>query len=303
MKIGFAKVSLVIAILIPVVVFAYVSPGKPSGLVNDFAGILSVEQKATLEATLAQNEQSTGNEISVVIIKNLNGDTVENYATSLFKEWGIGKKGKDNGALLLVAIDERQMRVEVGYGLEPVLTDAQSGRIIRNVITPKFKQGDYYGGISDGVTQIITATKGEAISASAGETAPPWWANIKVDFLIFWFGFVFIQWLVSVMARSRSWWLGGVMGAVIGLVAIFFTTILAGIIVGAILTPLGLLFDFLISREYGKSKIAGKKPSWWAGGGPWIGGGGLSGGGFGGRGGFGGFGGGFSGGGGASGRW
>lgn len=296
MKKMLSRALTALAVVAPLLVFAYASPGKPLGLVNDFAQVLTAEQEAVLEQTLKQNEQTTGNEISVVTVKNLGGDTVENFAVKLFEEWGIGKKDKDNGALLLVAIDDRQMRIEVGYGLESYLTDAQSGQIIRNVIAPKFKQGDYSGGITDGVKQIIAATKGESVALP--DIASNFSAKNIFDFGLFslWFGYFVITISGSLLARSKSWWAGGIVGGVIGLFLMLFVTLIHGLIAIAVLVPIGLLFDFLVSKEYAESKLAGRKPHWWAGGG------GFSGGGFGG-GGFGGFGGGRSGGGGASGGW
>lgn len=291
------KILLALFFAAPLFAFAYSSPGKPTGFVNDFAGVLSVEQKASLEQMLLGNKQATGNEITVVTVQSLGGDTVENYAVQLFKEWGIGQKGKDTGALLLIAIGDRTMRIEVGYGLEPTLTDAISSRIIRNSITPQFKEGKYYEGIAAGVEQMVAATKGEAL-APAPETKNPWWADMQTDFILLWICFGLLQWLLSIMARSRSWWAGGALGGVIGLLTILFTTLTIGLVVAAIFVPLGLLLDFIVSREYAKSGEAGRTPHWWAGG-PWIGGGFGGGGG----GGFGGFGGGGSGGGGSSGNW
>src|SRR3989344_5277330 len=107
-------------------VFAYTSPGSPSGFVNDFAQMMSAGARAQLEQKLVQLEKDSTNEISVVTINNLDGDTIENFAVKLFQEWGIGKTKNDNGILLLIAKDDRKMRIEVGYGLEGALTDAQS---------------------------------------------------------------------------------------------------------------------------------------------------------------------------------
>lgn len=292
------KLLVILFFAVPLAAFAYTSPGKPSGFVNDFAGVLSAEQKTTLEQTLKDNQQATGNELTVVTVKSLGGDTVENYAVSLFKEWGVGKKGADNGALLLIALDDHAMRIEVGYGLEPVLTDALSSQIIRDTLAPRFKEGKYYEGITAGVAQMIAATKGEVV-ASAPETAAPWWMDMRLDVFLIWIAFGVLQWALSVLARSRSWWMGGVLGGAAGVVAWLFATMTAGLIVGAIFVPLGLLLDFFVSREYAKSGEAGRTPHWWAGG-PWIGGGFGGGGGLGG---FGGFGGGRSGGGGSSGSW
>ncbi len=278
---------------LPVAIFAYVNPGSPTGFVNDFAGVLNVEQKQQLEQKLSGFEKSTGNEISIAVIKNLGGDTVENFAVELFKDWKIGKKDKDNGALILVAIDDREMRIEVGYGLEGVLTDAQSSWIINNEMVPAFRDNDFYGGLNTATDKIISAIGGEVIS----EDKP---AAPKVDYfnILAFVIFVFV-WLGSILGRSKSWWAGGVVGGIAGIIIGFIKGFLYfGVISLAILIPLGLLFDFIASKTYSKSKSQGKVPPWWIGGGGF--GSGSKGGGFGG---FGGFGGGSSGGGGASGRW
>jgi uncharacterized protein len=287
-----------LALAVPLAAFAYTSPGKPTGFVNDFASVFTVEQKASLEQVLTENEKATGNEISIIVVSSLDGDTIENYAEKLFQEWGIGKKEADNGALLLVALEDRKMRIEVGYGLEPTLTDAISSRIIRNTITPQFKEGKYYEGIAGGVEQMIAATKGEAL-APIPESTFPWPDSLEAYVFLIWVGFALLQWILSMLARSRSWWMGGALGGAAGVIAIIFATLTAGLIVAAIFIPLGLLLDYFVSREYAKSSASGRTPHWWAGG-PWIGGGFGGGGGLGG---FGGFGGGRSGGGGSSGNW
>lgn len=286
-----------LALAVPLAAFAYTSPGKPTGFVNDFAGVLSAEQRTTLEQALQENQKTTGNELTVVTVKSLGGDTVEDYSVELFKEWGIGKEGADNGALLLIALDDRAMRIEVGYGLEPTLTDAISSRIIRNSITPQFKEGKYYEGIAAGVEQMIAATKGEAL-APAPESAFPWPDSLEAYVFLIWVGFALLQWILSMLARSRSWWMGGALGGAAGVIIALLATMAAGLIVAAIFIPLGLLLDYFVSREYAKSSALGRTPHWWAGG-PWVGGG-FGRGGFGG---FGGFGGGRSGGGGSSGNW
>lgn len=127
----------------------------PSGYVNDFAGVLTDQQKLSLENSLKDFEQKSTNEIAIVTVKSLNGDSIENFAVKTFEEWKIGKESKDNGALFLSAIDDRQMRIEVGYGLEPYLTDGEAGEIIRNRIAPEFQKGNYYQGINSGIEKII----------------------------------------------------------------------------------------------------------------------------------------------------
>ncbi len=271
---------------------AYTSPGKPTGFVNDFAGVLSPQEKQTLEAKLSAFKKSSGSELTIVTLKNLGGDTVENYAVELFKEWGIGQKGKDNGVLFLAAIEDHLMRIEVGYGLEGALTDAQSYWIEQNVAVPAFRNNNIYLGI-DGVTnKIISAIQGEVIP-SEERNAPRRASGFNIN-LFFWVPFIFI-WGASILGRSKSWWAGGVLGGVIGVVlGLFFGFLYTGVIALVALIPLGLLFDFLVSRAYSRGKTTGHYP-WWIGGGRGFGGGG--------GGGFGGFGGGSSGGGGSSSRW
>lgn len=134
---------------------------KPVGYVNDFAEIISPAVEARLEVDLENYTAESSNELAVVTLKSLEEDTVENTAVAIFEQWGIGQKNKDNGVLLLVAPNERELRIEVGYGLEPVLTDSRAGTIIREVITPKFKENDYDVGITGGVEAIITVLSGQ----------------------------------------------------------------------------------------------------------------------------------------------
>ena len=130
----------VFTLVLPLAALAYASPGRPSGYVNDFAGLLTPAERQTLEQKLQSFEQQSGNQIAVVTISALGDDTIENYAVALFKEWGIGSKQHDNGILLLVARDDREVRIEVGYGLEGALPDALSHTIIQTILIPAFKQ-------------------------------------------------------------------------------------------------------------------------------------------------------------------
>lgn len=282
--------------LLGVNVLAYTSPGTPTGFVNDFAGMLSMETRAQIEADIRSFQEKTSHEISVVTIPSLRDDYIENYAEKLFQEWGIGKKGADNGVLLLIARDEQKMRIEVGYGLEGALTDAESSQIIRNVLRPAFQSGDFDSGVRQAVAEIERAIQEEVpIEKTAGSSRL---SSGGIEFA-FWVGAFVLMWLSSVLGRTKSWWLGGVIGGaigfVIGLLIIGFVAKILLWVVGLALAGLG--FDFAVSKNYQKNKILGRRASWWAGGG-WGPGGGFSGGG-----GFGGFGGGGSGGGGSSGGW
>lgn len=136
-------------------------PVKPQGWVSDFAGILSGESKSQLTALIAETEKATGAEIAVVTVTSLEGMSIEEYAVKLFAAWGIGKKGKDNGVLLLVAPNERKVKIEVGYGLEPIITDGRAGEIIRETILPFFKAGDYNQGVLQGSMQLAALITGK----------------------------------------------------------------------------------------------------------------------------------------------
>jgi uncharacterized protein len=287
------KILIIIFLFFASPVLAYYNPGNPSGFVNDFAGMMSGSEISGLEEKLIAFEKETSNEISVVTVNSLEGDYIENFAVELFKEWGIGKKDKDNGVLILVSREDREMRIEVGYGLEGALTDSQSFWIIEKVMKPEFRAENYYNGIDGAVNNIIKALEGEYVP-SEDPVASTSNFNYGDFFYLFIFG---ILWLSSILARSKSWWAGGVIGGIIGIIITIIKGFLFfGLIAIAILIPFGLFFDFVVSKNYQKGKAKGHIP-WWIGGGR-----GGSGGGFGG-GGFGGFGGGMSGGGGASGRW
>jgi len=289
------KICLVVlSFLVVTPVLAYYNPGTPDGFVNDYANVITDNNQQVLETKLSNFEKETSNEISIVTIFNLDGDTIENFAVELFADWKIGKAKNDNGVLLLIAIEDKKMRIEVGYGLEGALTDAQSFWIINNQMKPEFKLKNYYQGIDSAVDKIIAATKGEYVPSESSTQSQ---GNQGTDWeFIFWIGFFALMWVAGILGRSKSWWAGGVLGGVIGIIiGLIKGFLFFGLVSMALLIPFGLLFDFIISKNYTKHKAHGTIP-WW------IGGGRGGRGGFGG-GGFGGFGGGGSGGGGASGGW
>ncbi len=132
--------------------------------VHDDAGVMSASAKAQLEAMLQAHRDSTSSQIAVLIVPSLEGGDIDGYAVEVFKEWKLGQAKKDNGVLFLVAMQERQMRIEVGYGLEGVLTDAMSSRINRNEVAPYFREGNYEGGIQAGVVAIIKTIAGTYVN-------------------------------------------------------------------------------------------------------------------------------------------
>ena len=132
--------------------------------VHDDAGILSPQGKAQLEAILKAHRDSTSTQIAVLVIPSLEGDDIDSYAFRVAEAWKLGQEKKDNGVLFLLSMQEKQMRIEVGYGLEGELTDALSSRINRNEVAPYFRQGNYEAGVQAGVIAIIKAVEGTYVN-------------------------------------------------------------------------------------------------------------------------------------------
>ena len=131
----------------------------PSGAINDFADLLTTEQEQQLTTLVEEVEDATTAEIAVATVTSLDGMSVEEYAVRLFAQWGIGQADKDNGVLILVAPNDREMRIEVGYGLEGILPDGLAGQIVRETFTPAFRDGDYPRGIIDGATRVADVVR------------------------------------------------------------------------------------------------------------------------------------------------
>jgi uncharacterized protein len=265
------------------------------GRVNDYADMLSPSAVNRLEAVLAELERQDGTQIVVLTIPSLQGDSLEDFSIRTAEKWGIGQKGNDNGALLLIAKNDRKIRIEVGYGLEDRLTDLMSGRIIRNIITPQFKMGHFDQGVFDGVTAMIGTVKGEYTASNPpagryprhGSGSPGLFGLISLLAVI---------WVVSRVSRPMGAAAGGVLAPIAGLLFFKWSALLI-----LALIPIGALGGFLLGLfgsplTNSRTGYRSRGGSYWGGG---FGGGGFGGGGFGG---FSGGGGGF-GGGGASGGW
>jgi uncharacterized protein len=264
----------------------------------DQTGTLSTDQTQQLASQIAQSRKDKSYQIGILIIPTLGTDEyLEGYSIKVARTWGIGTADKDNGVLILVVKNDHQMRIEVGRGLEGDLTDLRSGRIVRDVMRPAFQKNDFYGGLSGAITSIQLAVSQKAdpaLNESQSSSSDGW--DTFMTFLVI--GAVLLAWLGATLGRSKSWWAGGVVGGAIGvIVMVMFAWAFWTFIVTFFAIGLGLLLDFLVSRNYKAHQAKGMSPSWWAGGG-WFGGGGFGGGGGGGS--FGG--GGFSGG-GSSGSW
>jgi uncharacterized protein len=277
-----------LVLLLAVSAWAQVAVPPLKGRVTDLTGTLKPEQVASLEQLLRSFEARKGSQIAVLIVPTTAPETVEQYALRVGEQWKIGRKKIDDGAILVVAKDDRALRIEVGYGLEGALNDATASRIIREVIVPRFREGDFFGGISAGVDRMIRVIDGEPLPAPA-KAAPPVGDGVlqilPVLLILALVAGAILRRLFGRFAGSAA--TGGVVGGLAWL--------LAGTLAIALLAGIVAFFFTLVGGVGGSGRrYYGGFP-----GGGWGGGGGFGGGG---GGGFSGGGGSF-GGGGASGRW
>lgn len=285
-------VIVAVSLMVAQTVTAEIPVPALKGRVNDYAGLLTSATARNLEAKLASIEQSDSTQMAVLTINSLEGEAIEQFSIRVAEEWKIGQKDTDNGALLVVSRQDRKIRIEVGYGLEGRLTDLVSGQIIRNVIVPEFKRGQFDQGIASGVDAMIAVVKGEYTAAqskqrrSGSRSQGPLFAIIAFIFL------------VSQLGRANKGLgaaAGGVMMPIFG--GMFFH---GGLILLLALIPIGIVAGLLLSVLGSTFGTYSATSGGYHHGGLWGGGGGFSSGG--GFGGFSGGGGGF-GGGGASGGW
>lgn len=261
----------------------------PVARVTDQTGTLTAEQKASLERMLEAFEKRKGAQIAVLMVKSTQPEPIEQYALRVAEQWKLGRKGVDDGALLAIAKDDRALRIEVGYGLEGALNDATAKRIVSDVIAPRFREGDFFGGISAGVDRMIRVVDGEPLPepSRARPAAQGDGGLFQLLPMLLVAALVVGGILRALLGRALgSVAAGGAVGVLAWLLA---GTLAIGLIAGVIAFFFTLVGGFAGRRGMGLP------------GGYYGGGWGGRGGGFGG-GGFGGGGGGF-GGGGASGRW
>ena len=257
--------------------------------VTDLTGTLNAQQRSALEQTLAEFEHRKGAQVAVLMVPSTQPETVDQYAVRVEESWKLGRKGIDDGVLLVVAKNDRKLRIEVGYGLEGVLPDAIAKRIIEDDITPRFKQGDFYGGIRAGTDRIMRVIEGEKLPPPRAHAE----ARGASPDVFQWFMIAFFVAAIGGPVVSRLF--GRLPGA--GLLGGGFAAFAWVLIGSALLASLIGLLAFVIALLSGLGRGSGS--SSYSSGGWSSGGGGFSGGG--GGGGF--SGGGSSGGGGASGSW
>lgn len=250
--------------------------------VTDLTGTLTTDQQAALEETLQAFERKKGSQIAVLLVPTTEPETIEQYSIRVAEKWKLGRKGVDDGALLLIAKDDRTLRIESGYGLEGVLSDIVSKRIISDDIVPHLKNGNFYQGISAGIDRMIRVVDGEPLPPPSSASQQGWDGNMD-DLLP---GAILAGLVAGKLLRLF-------LGALFGALATFgLVTVVAWL---AFQAWIPAFFAGLFATVFSFTNIG-------LGGGYRGGGGGFGGGGFGGGGGFSGGGGGF-GGGGASGRF
>ncbi len=253
-----------------------------TGRIVDLADIMPPEREAALTSRLADFEASDSTQIAVLTIPGLEGEALETYSIRVAEKWQIGHQGSDNGVLVLVAMAEHDIRIEVGYGLEGRLPDITAGRIIRNEMTPLFKDGDYAGGIERGIGAIIEAVRGE-YKGTGQPTGSLSRENPGNGMMIF----VGITMLISAIAASISRLLGGAIGAAgwviggcifLGLASWLLILLLTPVLFGAGMISPELLRVVLSARSGGGSvSRSGGGGGGFSGGGGHFGGGGASG--------------------------
>ncbi len=280
MKKVWARVAL-LALLLAGAACAEVVVPTLAHRVTDLTATLEAQQTQSLESRLAAFEAKKGAQIAVLIVPTTQPETIEQYGIRVVEAWKLGRKGVDDGALLLVAKDDHTLRIEVGYGLEGVLNDAVAHRIVDEIIVPRFKHGEYYQGIVSGTTAMMQVVDGEPLPPPRRASAS---GNYDIESLLFVaFGLVVVVggMLRAMLGRFPA---AVLMGGALGVLAwLMVAPLLIAVLVGL------MAFIFVLLGGGGRG-FGG------------YGGGGFGGGGFGGGGGFSGGGGGF-GGGGASGRW
>lgn len=272
-----------LVVLLACAAYAQVAVPPLRGHVTDLTRTLTAEQAARLERELTTFEAQKGAQLAVLIIPTTKPESIEEYGIRVADAWKVGRKGIDDGAILLVALEDRELRIEVGYGLEGVIPDAIAKRVVAEVIVPFFKQGDYYGGIHAGVTRLMRLIEGEPLPSPAARA--PSWSRIEQALPL---AFVAVFVLGGILRAL----LGRLLGAVTagGLAMLGIWVIVGSFVIALVFGLLVLVFSLALGVP-----SRGGYGGWTSRSGGFGRGGGLGGGFRGGGGGFGG--------GGASGRW
>lgn len=193
-KLSLLSVALLL-LLLPAVLPAQDLPSRPAGHVNDFADMLTGAEQQQLENKLRNYRDTTTTVVAVATLESLQGYPIEETATRLFNEWNMWEGDQDNGVLILISKADRQMRIEVGYGLEGAIPDVMAGRIIREILTPNFRRGDFYSGLDEATSAIIQLASGEYTGQLTQESSAE--DDDIASFIIFVMFIVFVVYAAS----------------------------------------------------------------------------------------------------------
>lgn len=241
------------------------------GYVNDYGNMISPDAEAKIESELKAFEQTDSTQVVILTVDSLEGDALEDYTIRVAEKWKIGQAKKDNGVIFFAAKNDRVMRIEVGRGLEGVLTDLLAGRILDNIVRPMFRAGDFDGGFTDGTAAIVKACRGEFTNESmpvnrSGESSD------NPLFVLFFMGIIFVSAFAKMLARPA----GIVLGAVAMPLMVHFMLFpigIAGIVIAAVFGAFAPFYAPLFTSGTGSGG------GWSSGGGGGFSGGGFSGGG------------------------
>ena len=257
-------------LLFALAAWAQVAVPELSRRVTDLTATLTADQVAALESKLAAFEAQKGSQIAILIVPTTQPEDIAQYGIRVAERWKIGRTKIDDGVILIVARDDRQLRLEVGYGLEGAIPDAIAKRVIAEIITPRFKAGDYYGGIDAGVQQLMRLIEGEPLpppsaSGKGGDDSP---------FIMLIVGGIVAGWLLSMlMSRPAAGGIAALGSGAVGAMLLGFTPVLLFI---AVFVFAGVASGF---RHGGGWSSGGGRGGFGGGGGSWGGGGGFGGGG------------------------
>lgn len=247
-----------------------------TGHVTDQTLTLNAEQKSALEQTLQAFEAKKGSQIAVLLVPTVSPETIEQYALRVAEAWKLGRKKVDDGAILVIAKNDRALRIEVGYGLEGALNDATSKRIISETITPRFKQGDFYGGITAGVNQMLQVIDGEPLPLPSGNSNVSFGAIQQYAPVIFVMAVIFGGLMRTLFGRFPG---AIVTGTIVGGMAwLFAGAISIALVSGVIALLFTLIGGGMVGRGMGGlAGVYGRGGGSFSGGGGGFGGGGASG--------------------------
>ena len=262
------------ALLFVAVALAQVPVPPLKARVTDLTGTLNQQQHSALEQTLGEFEARKGSQLAVLLVPTTKPETPVEYGVRVFDAWKLGRKGVDDGVLLLVAKEDRRVWIVTGRGVEGVLPDAIVKRIVEEDITPRFKQGDFYGGIRAGADRMMRLIEGEQFPAPQARPAAPRSLNTEVLF----FGVIFVLILGGILRAIFGRLIGA--GVIASITALAAWVILSSLAIGAIAGVIAFVITLLNSGGGGSSGWSSGGGGWSSGGGGFSsGGGGFSGGG------------------------